>query len=101
MVGPMEVSPDCGWALELHHLVLHRIEIELAGQLRQGAAFLSHSGHAVLLQESQCFSSGLAITIPQVFQDLVDHFFVHLPKHVLEVCHCYGGEGLCPIGPCR
>lgn len=97
----MGASPGCGWALELDNLAFHGAEVELSCQFGQGAAFLSHGGHIVLLEEGHCLGPGLAVTVLQVFQDLFDDLLVHLTQKVLKVCHGYMGGGLCPIGLCR
>lgn len=63
-------------AFDGDHLVLHAGEVQFAGQFLQRAAFLGNSGDVVLLQQLHGLCSGLAVTIPEVIEDLSDDFCV-------------------------
>ena len=89
----MEESSGCRWGrnhwrlLELHNTVSHTGEIQLAGQLAQHRALASSGLHVVLLEQHHRLGPGLAITVLQVFEDLLNYEVVDLGELIQRVAH--------------
>ena len=101
----MEGSSGCRWGrkhwrlLELHNTVCHAGEIQLAGQLAQHRAFASSGLHIVLLEQHHRLGPGLAITVLEVFQHLLNDEVVDLGELVQRIAH--ETNETCSLGSCE
>lgn len=89
----MAESSGCRWGrkhwrlLELHNTVCHAGEIQLAGQLAQHRALASSGLHIVLLEQHHRLGPGLAITVLEVLQHLLNDEVVDLGELVQRIAH--------------
>lgn len=89
----MAGSSGCRWGrkhrrlFELHYTVSHAGEVQLAGQLAQHRVATSCGLNIVLFQQRHGFCTGLAISVLEVFQDLLNYEVVDLGELIQRIAH--------------
>ena len=73
-------------------LVGHLGEVEFACQLFQSAALSGNSCDVAVFQQSHCFLSRSAITILEIFQDLIYYELVDLAQFFELIAHKQAGR---------
>ena len=86
---PMEASNS--FLFERHNLVIHFAEVELARQLLQRGSFCRNGCDVAAFQQRQSISDGFAVSVLEIFHDLINYEVVDLAQFFELVTHKKAG----------